>query len=144
MIKEKGKFRLPFFVSKWRYIMMKLKVDIREFNKKNKKLDRDFKKSWRKVFIENGKLIVQRASLVHKYTRRTNPNGLTDSNQYRVTTNGDRLSISNNVMNKKGTKYAKYVDRWEKSKGGRGWLTNAINYYKRRMKVDFENITKTF
>lgn len=108
--------------------MIKIKVNIKEFNTKNIKLDRDFTKYWRKVFNKYGKLITERASAVHRYKNQTGK--LSASNKYRVTANGGRLTVRNTAS------YSKYVDRWEKSKGGRGWLVKAINYYKGNMRKD--------
>lgn len=115
---------------------MKIKVNLKEFNKKNIKLDRQFTIKWKQLFSKYGKLITDRASIVHRYKNQTGV--LSKSNKYRVVSNGSKLTIRNTA------KYSKWVNRWEKSKGGRGWMVNAINYYRKNMKADFEKASKHF
>lgn len=110
--------------------MFNLKVDSRGFEKHNKALKKLIPKHWKTVFNKYGKLITERASKVHKYKNRTG--NLSKSNKWRVTANGGRLTVRNTMY------YAKYVNSWEKYKKspkgkGKGWLQNAINYYKRAM-----------
>lgn len=109
-----------------------LKIETKHLVEKNKKINKLLNRDWTKILSKYKDLILKRASKVHKYKNRTG--ALSDSNTGKVTVKSKRLTVKNNKF------YAIYVEGNTNNK----WLNNAVNYYKRDMKRDLQDITKKY